>query len=181
MVKEITENALKSAFGGESQACMRYTIYAKKAKDEGFPNVSRLFTAIAFSETIHASNHYRCIKSKGPALVTSGGLFGAKTTSENLQVGIDGETFEVNEMYPAYKAIAQLQGEKEAEISFNWALESEKVHAPLYQRAKKSVDENKDVQLGTIYVCEVCGYTVEGTVPDVCPICKAPKGKFKAF
>jgi rubrerythrin len=177
----MTETNLKSAYAGESQANMRYTIYAKKAKEEGYPNVARLFTAVSFAEQTHASNHYRNIVSKGDSLTFSMAGFGSRTTSENLQVGIDGETFEITEMYPAYKAVAEFQGEKGAAISFTWALEAEKIHASLYKKAKQAVDQGKDVDLGTIQICPVCGHTVEGEAPERCPICNAPKDQFKAF
>jgi rubrerythrin len=181
MVREMTEGNLRSAFAGESQANMRYTIYAKKATQEGYPNVARLFTAIAFAEQAHASNHYRNIKSKGDSMTVSKAVFGARTTSESLQAGINGETFEINEMYPAYLVIAKSQGEKGAEISFTWALEAEKIHAGLYQKAKQAVDGGKDVDLGPVQICETCGYTVEGEAPERCPICNALKDRFKTF
>ncbi len=180
-VKEMTEANLKSAYAGESQANMRYTIYAKRAREEGYPNVVRLFTAVAFAEQVHASNHYRNIMSKGGSATISTAVFGSRTTSENLQAGIDGETFEINEMYPAYKKVAEFQGEKAAEISFAWALEAEKIHASLYQKAKQAVDRGEDVELGPIQICQVCGYTVEGDAPERCPICKALKERFKSF
>ncbi|MFQ5837045.1 MAG: rubrerythrin family protein [Candidatus Bathyarchaeia archaeon] len=181
MVREMTETNLKSAYAGESQANMRYTIYAKRATEEGYPNVARLFTAIANAEQIHASNHYKNIESKGASLTVSGALFGTRSTSEDLQAAIDGETFEVKEMYPAYKAVAKAQGEKSAEQSFTWALEAEKIHAGLYQKAKQAVDRGEDVDLGPIRICQVCGYTVEGDAPDRCPICNSLKDKFKSF
>jgi len=160
---------------------MRYIIYAKKAKEEGYPNVARLFTAVAFAEQVHASNHYRNIMSKGESVTVSMAVFGARTTSENLQAGIDGETFEINEMYPAYKKVAEFQGEKGAKISFTWALEAEKIHASLYRKAKQAVDRGEDVDLEPIQICEVCGYTVEGDAPERCPICRALKERFKTF
>ena len=88
---------------------MRYMIYAERARQEGFSNVARLFTAVAFAEKIHATNHYRNIANKGGAITISSAIFGSENTSENLQAGIDGETFEINEMYPAYKAVASFQ------------------------------------------------------------------------
>ncbi|WXG46737.1 MAG: rubrerythrin family protein [Candidatus Atabeyarchaeum deiterrae] len=180
MVREMTETNLRSAYGGESQAHMRYNTFAERAKDK-FPNVSRLFTAVAVAEKIHANNHYRNIKSKGAATVVSGALFGATNTSEDLQAGIDGETFEINEMYPAYRAVAQFQGEKGADLTFRYSEEAEKMHLTLYQKAKQAVDKGKDVVLGKIQVCLVCGYTAEGEAPDKCPVCGATKDKFKAF
>lgn len=118
MVREMTETNLRRAYGGESQAHMRYNTFAWRAKEK-FPNVSRMFTAIAVAEEIHANNHFRNIKTKGAATVTSGALFGSSNTSEDLQAGIDGESFEINEMYPAYRAVAQFQGEKGADLSFS--------------------------------------------------------------
>lgn len=181
MVKEITEGNLRSAYAGESQAHMRYKIYSERAQNLGFPNVARLFSAVSFAEQIHASNHYKNIMSKGGATTVSAAVFGTRDVSGDLQAGIDGETFEINEMYPAYKAVAQLQGERAAETSFTWALEAEKIHVGLYQKAKLAVDQGKDVDLGPIQICTSCGYTVEGDAPDECPICKASKDKFKAF
>lgn len=147
---------------------MRYLIFADVAEKEGFPNVARLFRAIAFAEQVHTTNHYRAL-----------GMMGE--SAANLQVAIDGETFEVEEMYPAYKAVADLQEEKNASRSMNYALEAEKVHAGMYQKARQAVLAGKDVELGPVYICEVCGWTVEGEAPDRCPICGATKEKFRKF
>ena len=163
-----TEGNLKGAFAGESQAHMRYLAFADKAEKEGFPNVARLFRAISFAEQAHATGHLR----------TLGGIV---STAENLGEAIGGETYEVEEMYPAFIAVAELQGEKSALRSMNFALEAEKIHAAMYQQARQSVQAGQDVALGTIYICEVCGYTVEGAAPDRCPLCNAPKEKFRAF
>jgi len=181
LVREMTETNLRSAYAGESQAHMRYAIYAERAGKEGFPNVARLFAAVSFAEKVHASNHYRNILSKGGAVTVSAAVFGSRNTSENLQAGIDGETFEINEMYPAYKAVAQFQGERAAEISFTWALEAEKIHVGLYQKAKQTVGEGRDAALGAIQICTICGYTVEGETPERCPVCNARKESFKTF
>lgn len=181
MVKEMTETNLRSAFAGESQAHIRYKIFAERAEKSGWPNVARLFNAISLAERIHAGNHFRDILSKGGFQTVSAAVFGTKKTSEDLQAGIDGETFEIDEMYPTYKAVAQFQGEKAAETTFAWALEAEKIHASLYKKAKQAVDQGKDVALGSIQICSTCGFTVEGEAPDKCPICGAAKDKFRAF
>ncbi|MEM1588753.1 MAG: rubrerythrin family protein, partial [Candidatus Bathyarchaeia archaeon] len=114
-------------------------------------------------------------------LTIAGAVFGPGNTSKNLKLSIIGETFEIEEMYPAYLEVAKLQEEKSAERSFKAALESEKIHAELYKKAKEAVDSGKDVELGPIQVCQVCGYTVEGKAPEKCPICGAPIDKFKTF
>jgi rubrerythrin len=181
MVKEMTETNLRSAYAGESQAHMRYKVFAERAKKLGFPNIARLFDAVAFAERIHAGNHFRNIITKGGATTVSAAVFGSTNTSEDLQAGIDGESFEINEMYPAYKAVAQFQGEKPAETSFTWALEAERIHLSLYKKAKVAADQKKDVALRPVQVCTVCGYTVEGDAPEKCPICNASREKFRNF
>jgi rubrerythrin len=180
MVRDMTETNLRSAYAGESQAHMRYMIYADRAKAK-FPNVARLFTAIAFAEQVHATNHYRNIMSKGGFTVVSAAPFGAKNTSEDLQAGIDGETFEIEEMYPAYLEEAKFQKEKGAETSFGYAWSAEKIHKAMYEKAKKTVDTGKDIKLGPMQICSVCGHTIEGDAPDKCPVCGSPKSAYRTF
>lgn len=167
-MRKMTEDNLKNAFAGESQAHMRYLIFSKRAEAEGFPNVARLFKAISYAEQVHATNHYDAL-----ALI--------RGSSDNLQVCIDGENCEINEMYPAFHAVAKLQEEKGAMQTFNYALQAEKIHASMYQNAKKTVEARKDIQLGMMHICEVCGHTVEGEAPDRCPVCGASKDKFRKF
>jgi rubrerythrin len=181
MVREMTETNLRSAYAGESQAHMRYKIFAERAQKLGFLNIARLFDAVAVAERIHAGNHFRHILTKGGATTVSAAVFGSTSTSEDLQAGIDGESFEISEMYPAYKAVAQFQGEKSAETSFTWALEAEKIHLSLYKKAKEAANQKKDVTLGPVQVCTVSGYTVEGDAPEKCPICNALRDKFRTF
>ncbi len=179
---EMTAANLRSAFGGESMAHMRYHIWGEKAEKEGFPNVGRLFRAIADAERIHATNHFAELGNQGgDFLVAATAGFGLNTTSQNLQSAIGGETFEAEEMYSAYLETAKLQEEKGAQRTFHYALAAEKAHAALYARAKQAVDDGKDVELGPVQVCGVCGYTVEGEAPDRCPICGAKKERFRAF
>ncbi|MHA1803405.1 MAG: rubrerythrin family protein [Promethearchaeota archaeon] len=181
-MKQITQQHLINAFGGESMAHMRYLHFANIARKEGFDNVARLFEAIAHAEYIHAGDHYQQLKQlNGGFVANSMGAFGPGDTLKNLQLGIDGETFEITEMYPAYIETAKFQGEEGAVKTFEWALNTEKEHKKLFEKAKKAVDSKKDVQLGSIQVCGVCGYTLEGEAPDNCPICKAKKEMFKAF
>lgn len=139
--------------------------------------------AISSAETIHATNHFRELREQvGDALCASMAVFGLGRTSQNLDGGIKGETYEVTEMYPAYLEIAKFQGEKGAEQSFHYALSAEKTHAALFQKAKAAIDSTKkDVSLGPVQICEVCGWTHEGGIPDKCPICGATKEKFQTF
>ncbi|MCS7126109.1 MAG: rubrerythrin family protein [Aigarchaeota archaeon] len=167
-MKVMTKENIKNAFSGESQAHMKYMIFSKKAEEEGYPNIAKLFRAIAYAELVHAANHLNVI-----------GMI--RTTSDNIRTALEGESYEVEEMYPAYNTVAKLQAEKQAELSTYWALEAEKEHITLYKKALKSVEERKDLEITSIYVCEKCGYTIEGELPDKCPICGASKEKFKKF
>ena len=165
---KMTQANLEAAFAGESQAHMRYLIFADKAEREGFTNVARLFKGIAYAEQVHATNHFKALKNLGQ-------------TVDNLGAAIGGETYEVEEMYPAFLAVAELQEEKSAVRSNKWALETEKIHAEMYGVARSVVEAGKDAEVGQIYVCPICGWTGEGEPPDRCPLCGAKKEKFVTF
>ena len=165
---KMTKANLEAAFAGESQAHMKYAIFADKAEKEGYPEVARLFRAISYAERVHATNHFRALKNLGQ-------------TADNLGAAIGGETYEVEEMYPAFLAVAELQEEKAAVRSNTWALEAEKVHAEMYGQAKASAEAGNDAEVGQVYVCSVCGWTGVGEPPDECPLCKAKKEKFVTF
>lgn len=167
-MKDMTRTNLQAAFAGESQAHLRYLVYADMAEHESMTNVSRLFRAASFSEQIHATNHLR-------------NLGGVGRTCDNLQSARGGEDFEVAEMYPAYVEVATLQSEKGAARSMQNAFEAEKVHAQLYSRAGEAAAAQKDVELGEVYVCESCGFTMEGDPPERCPICGAVHTRFRKF
>ena len=167
-MRKMTEANLRDAFAGESQAHMRYVIFSQRARKEGYENIARLFRAISFAEQVHASNHFNAL----------GDL---ASTGENLEAAIGGETFEVEEMYPAYDAVSKLQEEKGAQKSIRYALEAEKIHASMYQQAKQAVESGEDLEIGQIYICGVCGHTGEGEPPERCPICGATKDKFATF
>ncbi len=165
---KMTEENLKAAFAGESQAHMKYLVFADHAEQDGKPEIARLFRAVAFAEQVHATGHLKVLGGIGDLV-------------ENLDTAIAGETFEVHEMYPAYIAVAEVQDEKSARRSADWALQAEKVHAGLYARAKEAAFSNQDIQLGPMYVCSLCGWTGEGEPPDKCPLCGAKKDKFRVF
>jgi len=167
-VRKMTEDNLKNAFAGESQAHIKYLAFADKAQQDNLPNVARLFRASSYSEQVHATNHLRT-------------LDGIGKTADNLTAAMGGENFEVTEMYDAYKAVAERQGEKGALWAFNAALKAEEVHAGLYKTAKEAVARGQDTDATAIHVCSVCGFTVEGAAPDKCPVCGAPKEKFIRF
>jgi len=178
----MTAANLRSAFGGESMAHMRYKVWGEKAEADGFPNVARLFRAISYAEQAHATNHFKAMADEaGAFLVPSMAGFGLGGTSENLTGAIEGEAFEITEMYPAYKQTAQFQSERAADRSFHYALSAEKIHAAMYQQAKQAVDNGEDMKLGPVQICGNCGHTLEGDIPDKCPICGVGRERYVTF
>ncbi len=167
-MRKMTEQFMKDAFAGESQAHVKYLAFADRAERDGFPAVARLFRAASFAEQVHATAHLRV-------------LSGIGSTADNLATAFAGESFEVEEMYPAFEAVANLQEEKAAVRSIQRAVDAEKVHALLYSRAKEAVAGGRDVEVARVVVCASCGYTAEGEAPDKCPLCGAPKERFQAF
>jgi rubrerythrin len=158
------EEFLKEAFAGESQANRKYLAFAAKADKEGHPQVARLFRAAAEAETIHAHNHLRALKGIG-------------STAENLEAAIEGETHEFTHMYPEMINAAKAEGNKEAEKTFSYANEVEKVHAALYRKLLVSLGATQENH--PYHVCPICGYTAEGTPPDICPVCGVKGKMFK--
>lgn len=178
----MTSDFLRSAYGGESMAHMRYTYWATVAEKEGFPKVAKLFEAIAYAESVHANNHFKEIsKEIQDATVTAGAIFGDAKTVDNLQGAINGELHEVEQMYPVYLNAAEFQNESGAKRSFHYALEAEKIHAELFAQARDLVKEGNDMELKAVYICPVCGHTVLDEAPDKCPVCGTKKDMYKKF
>jgi len=161
-----SEDGLKNAFAGESQANRKYLAFAKQAEKDGFPGVAHLFRAAAAAETVHAHNHLR----------TMGGI---KSTAENLKEAIGGEFYEFTTMYPEFINVAKTEANNGAERTFNYANEVEKIHHKLYEKALGAVESGKDLEKKEIYVCSVCGYTHEGEPPENCPVCGSAKKVFE--
>ncbi|MFX0001085.1 MAG: rubrerythrin family protein [Candidatus Hodarchaeota archaeon] len=161
-----TEKGLKEAFAGESQANRKYLAFGQKADQEGFPQIAKIFRAAAAAETVHAHNHLRV-------------LGGIKSTKENIKAAMEGEHHEFSKMYPEFIEAAKKEGNKEAERTFNYANEVEKVHHKLYSAALEAIESGKDLEKNDVYICPVCGYTHEGDPPDKCPVCGAAKKVFK--
>ena len=160
-----SEEGLKTAFAGESQANRKYLAFSKKAEQEGFPGVARLFHAAAAAETVHAHNHLRVLE-------------GIKSTVENLKEAIEGEFYEFTKMYPEFIKEAKTDGNESAERSFKYANEVEIVHHELFKKALELLENGKDLENKPMYVCSVCGYTHQGDPPDTCPVCNSPKKVF---
>src|SRR5690554_6696682 len=155
----MTQDNLRSAFGGESQAHMRYRIWAEKAQKDGFPTVARLFMATSDAEQVHATLHFKALKDiHGGFPVLSGGEFGLGTTSENLAGAIAGEMQEVTQRYPDYMSVAEMEGEKVAVQGMRYAVAGERIRADCYQVAKEYVEQNKDIEANVVELSPNCGF-----------------------
>jgi rubrerythrin len=157
-----TENNLKVAFAGESQANRKYLAYAERAEKENLPGIAKLFRAAAAAETVHAHKHLSV-------------MLGTPTTRQNLEDALAGEIHEFKTMYPQMISEAESEGVKQALISFKYANEVEKVHAELYQKAMSMMEK---FPVDDYYICKICGYTIAKGAPDKCPVCGANKQNF---
>ncbi len=161
-----TMQDLMAAFAGESQANRKYLAFAKRADDEGFPQVARLFRAAAHAETVHALSHLRVA-----------GV--VKSTSENLKSAVEGESYEFTKMYPEFIADAEAEGDKRAVHTFSDAMEVEKVHEVLYREALENLDKPQEDY--EYYVCPVCGFVHARNAPEKCPVCNTPGKRFEVI
>ncbi|MFC1917956.1 rubrerythrin family protein [Chloroflexota bacterium] len=164
MVK--TKENLEAAFAGESQANRRYLFFADEADNAGQKQVARLFRAAAEAETVHARNHLRVLGE-------------VKSTKENLEAAIGGENYEFTQMYPGFITQADSDKNSAAVSSFDMANKVEKIHHGLFQKALNSLEAGEKKAKNPFFVCQVCGNTVEGEAPEKCPVCGAPRSKFK--
>jgi rubrerythrin len=161
-----TDENLTTAFAGESQANRRYLFFAEKADKEGYPQIARLFRAVANAETVHAKNHYNAMDAVG-------------STYDNLTAAIMGELYEFTQMYPFFIMKAQQEQNERAHRTFKWANEVEQVHHRLFEATLKAVKASEPLKEEAIYVCQVCGNTFNGEAPDNCPVCGSSRKQFK--
>ncbi len=153
-----TEENLKEAFAGESKANRTYLAFAKKAEQEGYPNIARLFRAAADSETIHALYHFQVM-----------GMVNG--TKENLSVAQGGENYEHTDMYPKFIEEAMAEDNKDAALGFRLASRVEEIHETKFHGAETALDSGHDLPGRRMYVCQYCGNVEEGEVPERCPVC----------
>lgn len=159
-----TMDNLKEAFAGESQANQKYRAFAKKAEQDGYPNLARLFRTTAEAERIHAEGHLKAMEQICSSI-------------ENLQAAIQGETYEYTKMYPPMAAQAEADGHK-AKRMFGYATEVEEVHARLYKMALEAVQQGDDLTETEFYLCPVCGRIEFGKPTEACPTCGTKPDKF---
>ena len=161
-----TEDNIQQAFSGESRANRLYRLFAEKAEKDGYPQVARLFRAVAEAEMVHARNHINAVDGIG-------------STKDNLFAASLGEQQEYKKMYPAYIEVAREEMNDRAERTFTWANQVEEIHHGYFEAALKAVREDQPPEAATYYVCQVCGNTVTGQPPEKCPICGVPASAFK--
>ncbi|HVP09726.1 MAG TPA: rubrerythrin family protein [Phycisphaerae bacterium] len=159
-----TQENIQEAFAGECQAFRKYTVFAAKAQQEGFPNIAKLFRTTAEAERIHAEGHFAAMAAVGP-------------TTQNLQAAVNGETYEFTEMYPPMLKQAEADGHK-AKRMFAYAVKAEAVHAKLYKLALDAAQKGTDLKEARFYLCPFCGHIEFGKPPATCPICGAKAEKF---
>jgi rubrerythrin len=155
-----TDENLKTAFSGESQANRRYNFFAEKAEKEGYPQIARLFRAVAEAETVHARNHFNTMDAVG-------------STQDNLTAALMGENYEFTRMYPPFIDTADEEQNERAFKSFTLANEVEQIHYRLFEEALKTVEAGKSIKNEVYFVCQVCGNTIIGESPEKCSICGA--------
>jgi rubrerythrin len=175
-----TIDNLKAGVKGETTASAKYAAFAQKAREEGNANVAKLFDAASKAESIHAANHKKVLEELGEKMEDFTPEFEVKTSAENLQAAIDGETYEVNTMYPQFLADAKAEKVEKAGRSFTWAVDTEKKHQEFYTKALEALNTNAENTLPVEYaVCPVCGNTYDNAnVDEKCAFCQTGKEKF---
>ena len=161
-----TDVNLQTAFAGESQAYCRYTLYAVKAEQEGFPELARLFRAAAEAEMVHLRNHYGVMDALGK-------------TKDNLLAAATSEHREITTVYPAFLEKATEERADRARISFNYALAAEMVHNEHFEKALQAIKSGQRIDNQKYFVCQVCGNLVAREAPQKCTICGQSSEKFK--
>lgn len=174
---------LKAGIKGETTASVKYAAFAQKASEEGLEPIAQLFKAASKAERIHADNHIKVLEKQGEKMDSINPEFEVKTTKENLQSAISGESYEFASMYPDFIKVATEENVKAAVTSFNWALDTEKKHKDFYQNALDALDKSETASLPSVFfVCPKCGNTYDAaSVTAKCDFCKTPKEKYIAI
>jgi rubrerythrin len=171
---------LKAGIKGETTASAKYAAFATKAREEGYDTIAKLFDAASKAESIHAANHTKVLEKLGEKMDEFKPEFEVKTTAENLQAAIDGESYEATTMYPQFLSDAAAEDVKDATKSFTWASDTEKKHQQFYMKALEALKSKKENTLPFIYaVCPVCGNTYDkASMDQKCAFCQTPSEKF---
>lgn len=164
-----TEQNLREAFAGESQARNKYTYFASVAKKAGYEQIAALFLKTADNEKEHAKMWFKALGELG-------------TTEENLKSAAEGENFEWTDMYDRMAKEADEEGFHDLAEKFRGVGAIEKAHEERYRALLKNVEEKAVFEKGgvTVWECRNCGHIVIGTsAPTVCPVCNHPQSYFE--
>jgi len=162
---EEVKQALHQAYTGEAKAGLRLKVYAEKAREEGYPQLARLFEVISFSEELHGRRALGLLKE-------------VKGTQENLADSFESETRVAGVAYDDFIKVAEKAGDRGASLFFSQSRDVEATHAKLYKEAMGHLLQDRET---TYYVCKACGYVADGVLPEECPICGAGKEQFSTF
>jgi rubrerythrin len=174
---------LQLAFKGESTASAKYAAFARQAKLEGLIQIATMFEATSKAEQIHAANHQTVLEKMGQKVEPYKPEFKIKTTKENLEESIKGESYEISTMYPGFLATAKTEDAQSAIKSFRWAMDTEKKHLVMYQNALNALNAKTTDALPKVYwVCPKCGNTYDVAKPEAsCSFCSTKSEKFIKF
>ncbi len=164
-----TEQNLRTAFSGESEARNKYTYFASVAKKEGFEQISEIFAKTAANEKEHAELWFKELEGIG-------------VTAENLLSAAEGENYEWTDMYARFAKEAEEEGFKELAIKFRMVADIEKTHEERYRALLKNVETNQVFEKSTVKIweCRNCGHIVVGTkAPKICPVCSHAQSYFE--
>ena len=169
LVGSKTEQNLKEAFAGESQARNKYTYFASVAKKEGYEQISEIFTKTAENEKEHAKMWLKELKGIG-------------STIDNLKAAADGENYEWTDMYERFAKVAEEEGFTSIAFKFREVGKIERAHEERYRKLLKNIEMQKVFEKSeeTMWECRNCGHLVIGKkAPDVCPVCAHPQSYFE--
>lgn len=164
-----TEENLRAAFAGESQARNKYTFFAKVARQAGFEQIATIFEETAENERAHAERIFNFLKALGD-------------TRQNLNAGIEGEHYEWTQMYPEFEKVARKEGLTEIADFFKEVAEVEEQHEKRYKALLKNLEDRKIFRKDEVvkWKCRNCGYVHEGKeAPEKCPACGYPKSYYE--
>ena len=160
-----TQDNLRAAFTGESEARNKYTFFAQIARNEGYHYIAKIFEETAENEKYHAMEEIKLLLSN-------------RTTLDNLKEAVGSENYESESMYPQFAKVAELEGNQAASILFTQIAKIEKHHRERFKKLTKLVEEQTVFKRAEPikWKCSVCGYVYEGTEPPLrCPYCKHPQ------
>lgn len=169
---------LKAAIDGESTASAKYAAFAEQAAKDSLFTIEALFKATSQAEAVHIKNHQAVLVTLGVTDYQGNvAAFDVKSTAENLQAAIDGETYEFTTMYPGFIADAEKEKVQGAIVSFNYAQDAEKDHAKIYANALSQI-ATPAALANVYYICPKCGNVYAGIPAELCELCQTSSDQF---